>query len=273
MSTGAAADLKEINLKQANSSASWLAIADGVPVGRSLLFHVPGLPRLVEAEYYLREDHFGRELLSDLTRPILGLTVKNNVRLISTRAPGYGTAELALLQRVGFYLEHEETVMLLNKDQTIQPADHPRTTVELPDISMAIEPFMQLYEECFIGLPWFQPYHSRDEVYSELGHRGNILFLRQGADRIGATLIRLRADGVGEIEPIGLRPSARGEGLGRLLLVSAVERLRQIGATEIQSALWRANTIAFHMFRHAGFEVSAHRMYLAMDVTDPVCNR
>lgn len=61
------------------------------------------------------------------------------------------------------------------------------------------------------------------------------------------------ADGVGQIESIGVAPACHGQGLGKQLVRQAVSVLQGLGATRVQLMVMSSNTQAVALYRKYGF--------------------
>jgi ribosomal protein S18 acetylase RimI-like enzyme len=59
----------------------------------------------------------------------------------------------------------------------------------------------------------------------------------------------------GQIEPLGVRADARGQGIGRAILAEGVRRLYQHGATQVLVETHSYRNSAFGLYTSAGFEV------------------
>jgi mycothiol synthase len=71
-----------------------------------------------------------------------------------------------------------------------------------------------------------------------------------------AVLGRYDEDGrrIGDIRMVGVRPEARGRGLGRELLRWGIAELRARGAVDVELSVEGANDRALGLYRRAGFE-------------------
>jgi len=59
----------------------------------------------------------------------------------------------------------------------------------------------------------------------------------------------------GQIEPMGVHPDFRGQGLGRALLLSEIERLKRLGAARVLVQTDNQRDAAFALYQSAGFRV------------------
>lgn len=84
-------------------------------------------------------------------------------------------------------------------------------------------------------------------------HRGWIAF-REGRP-VGWVVGRVFDDGRGWVDQLAVSRSARGLGLGRALLLHALEELRRQGATSLALGVQGDNESAIALYRKVGFEV------------------
>lgn len=165
-----------------------------------------------------------------------------------------------------FYVEHTERIMALDLPATYEMAGLPEEyTVETCGKQKAITSFIRLYDLCFYGHPWYQPYDS-DEVAGTLQNPADILFLLHHEDPIGFCWTRQKQPGVGEIEPIGILPHFQNRGLGEFLLKTGLNRLYASGIRHVEIGAWEDNQAATNLYRKIGFQDSVARTYLALDL-------
>jgi ribosomal protein S18 acetylase RimI-like enzyme len=75
------------------------------------------------------------------------------------------------------------------------------------------------------------------------------------ADVLGFVTLSVVAD-VGQIGLLAVAPTARGQGLGRVLLGAAHQRMRERGAAKAQVVTQRANRPACRLYERAGYRVA-----------------
>lgn len=109
-----------------------------------------------------------------------------------------------------------------------------------------------LQQGCFPEDPW-----GTGSIASLMGQPGffSVLALREDAeedDPVGFLLARVAADD-GEIIAVGVRPDARGLGIGRRLVAAALNGARALGATALFLEVAEDNDAAQFLYKSCGF--------------------
>jgi ribosomal protein S18 acetylase RimI-like enzyme len=87
-----------------------------------------------------------------------------------------------------------------------------------------------------------------------------ILLAEQEGDVIGCAAVREFAPGIAELKRLYVKPSARGDGIGRALSVEAIERARAEGFTSIRLDTLPTMTAAAALYSALGFrEIAPYR--------------
>jgi putative acetyltransferase len=87
-----------------------------------------------------------------------------------------------------------------------------------------------------------------------------ILLAELEGDVVGCAAVREFAPGIAELKRLYVRPTARGEGLGRALSVEAIERARRAGFASIRLDTLPEMTAATALYRGLGFhEIPPYR--------------
>jgi len=67
---------------------------------------------------------------------------------------------------------------------------------------------------------------------------------------------------VGEFEPVGTRPAFRGQGIGKVVMLEGLRRLRALGAETALVVSWGANEAARRLYEAVGFQIlDRERLY------------
>ena len=83
---------------------------------------------------------------------------------------------------------------------------------------------------------------------------GDVLLARDDDDRvIGCVALEPSGDGVFELSKMAVSPAERGRGIGRLLVESAIERARDLGATSLFLGSNRRLAAAISLYESVGF--------------------
>ncbi len=90
-----------------------------------------------------------------------------------------------------------------------------------------------------------------------------IYFAELGGQVIGKVHLQL-IDGVGGIYGLGVLPEFRGRGLGRAVLLGAVEKLKKAGAKEIMLQVATGNANALHLYESCGFVTTSTMDYFEL---------
>jgi ribosomal-protein-alanine N-acetyltransferase len=246
-----------------DANGVWLLLECGQLRGYAALFPVPGLSHIFELHGEVLPDACAGGGAGDLLDTVVQESDVGSVRQISYAVDDLQDEDAIFLQAYGFRLEHEEWRM-----QCALPPLQPLPTLppgyqvgSLPQ-GRRVEAFLQLYDASFSPRAWYQPY-SRGEVASEWARGHELLFLFYEQQPVGFAWLRQYGED-GEIEPMGLLPAFQGQGLGRVLLLSALWRFAECGLRRATLGLWRQNEAALHLYQNAGFRQISRRYYLAL---------
>ena len=241
----------------------WLAYRDRRPVGYASVSPAPGLPGVYDLDGGVLPDHRRQGGGSRLLMAIVGALRAQGARRQSHPTPSLDTQAARFLLSHDFVVGHREMQLQRADLEALSvPALPPSIRLQTFARPVAADHFRHLYEAAFRDSPWYQPYHSAAEVETELDRATDLLFLTAGSRVVGFAWLRGPLDGVGEIEPIGLIPRWRGQGLGRVLLLAALDRQRRRGAARAQVALWRDNERALALYRSLDFRPVGQRYFL-----------
>jgi putative acetyltransferase len=82
---------------------------------------------------------------------------------------------------------------------------------------------------------------------------GDILIARVGTASVGCVALVPTGNGVYELSKMAVAPEAQGRGIGRKLLVAAIERARELGATSLFLGSNTKLASAVHLYESVGF--------------------
>lgn len=118
------------------------------------------------------------------------------------------------------------------------------------------------------------PARSRERVVHLIGGpAGTILVAEHDGRLLGLAVISATAASanplhvprrVFEIVTIVVRKSARGQGIGKLLMGASLEWAKQHGAEHVEISVYAFNEDAVRMYTAAGFTMLRHRMMLPL---------
>jgi mycothiol synthase len=250
---------------------AWVIEQSGQVQGYAAVQPVPGLEGVVELQGCIAPAVQRQGLGSHLLRRLLNELQGSSVAQLSYPVSSLDSPAALFLGHHGFTVEHEEWQMRLGNLATLPAVQLPAGwSVKTLTHTTAIPLFRRLYRQSFSPHPWFQAYTANREVVEELraigGTAADILFLAYDGEPAGFAWTRLPAPTIGEIEPIGLIPTFQRQGLGRQLLLAALHKLAQRGASQVQLGVWTTNTAAIHLYQQLGFRPTQTTTYLALNI-------
>lgn len=245
----------------------WVVERGRRPIGYAAVIPVPGLPGVLELTGGVAPSWRGRGLGSRLLERVKTDAAAAGALELSCFAERPDDPTSLFLLRRGFYVEHEECLLEFDGLDNLPSLPlNPRLQFRDYPSREAIDLFCRLYDECFTGLPWSQPY-SAAEVAAALANPEDLLFILVDDIPAGVAWLENGAGDRGRIEPIGVSPPYRGQGYGRRLLLEALRRLRLRGATLVEIGVWRDNAAALALYQSIGFRETANWYYLACRLT------
>ena len=111
------------------------------------------------------------------------------------------------------------------------------------------ERWLALYNEAFADVPNAATY-GPEELSEQLARPGSCGLALEGERPVGIYELDLQA---GEIEGIGLEKAAQGRGLGRELLLLAMDLLAEQGCARCWLQVSTANPAAYQLYQKTGF--------------------
>jgi GNAT superfamily N-acetyltransferase len=147
-------------------------------------------------------------------------------------------------------------------DITIVSAEDRRVVTDTVAIASIHTPedaaaFAALSEEWISAYFTLEP-KDREQIEHPFAHfvdpGGDVLLAREEERAIGCVAIEPGSDGAFELSKMAVTPSARGRGIGRLLLRAAIERARELGATSLFLGSNHRLEAAVGLYESAGFE-------------------
>jgi mycothiol synthase len=168
------------------------------------------------------------------------------------------TKRRALLEGVGFKLLPARDLRL------VRPLDIPLPAAHLPPGFVLrhgvhgeeLEQYQELHRAVFDGISMGFDYHQSPGYQSDL----DVIAVDSAGTFAAFCLCELTEVGdssgeftVGEIGVIGTRPTHQRHGLGRALLLTGIQQLKERGATSVFLETEQAETPALHLFTSLGF--------------------
>ncbi len=83
---------------------------------------------------------------------------------------------------------------------------------------------------------------------------GAILIAVDGATQIGVVALMVMGEGSVELAKMGVRPQAQGKGAGRMLVMGAIEKAREMGMKRVYIETNAVLGPALKLYRDAGFQ-------------------
>lgn len=260
---------QELEERLEAGSRAWVVARGRRLAGYAAADQLPGLPGV----YYLtggivparRRQGLGAMLL----RHVQEVAADAGIRQLSCRVADLEDDTAGFLLRRGFHVEHEECLLALDDFSGLPPlTDELRSGLAVFPQAEAVAHFLQVYDDSFTGTAWSQPY-TEAEVFALLAQPDDLLFAVIEGRPVGVIWHEMISTEIGRVEPLGVAHGYQGQGIGRRLLLAALEGLRQRGAREVQIGVWRTNHAAMALYTSLGFVESDNWYFLAHDVVVP----
>lgn len=260
---------QELEERLEAGSRAWVVARGRRLAGYAAADQLPGLPGV----YYLtggivparRRQGLGAMLL----RHVQEVAADAGIRQLSCRVADLEDDTAGFLLRRGFHVEHEECLLALDDFSGLPPLpDEARLGLTVFPQAEAVAHFLQVYDDSFTGTAWSQPY-TEAEVFALLAQPDDLLFAVIEGRPVGVIWHEMISTEIGRVEPLGVAHGYQGQGIGRRLLLAALEGLRQRGAREVQIGVWRTNHAAMALYTSLGFVESDNWYFLAHDVVVP----
>ncbi|MCB9006391.1 MAG: GNAT family N-acetyltransferase [Ardenticatenaceae bacterium] len=243
----------------------WIITQDAHPIGYATLLPLPGLPHLFElaggiVPQFQRQgagSFLWQTMQHDLAATAAAAGSGQAVQQITYSVPSLDSAAACFLQHHQFALEHEElTLVLPNLAQAALPTLVTPAPLQRIGRQTAVSSLPELYQRCFIGTPWFQPY-SPAEVAAIWEPDDELYYLGEHDDDIGFVWLHFPEPTVAEIEPVGIVPEKQGVGYGRSLLTTILHQLQNRDIQTVSLGVWANNQTAIHLYKALGFQHSS----------------
>jgi len=132
-------------------------------------------------------------------------------------------------------------------------------------VSVAIRSFRPGDEAAFrdINLEWIERFFAVEQKDRDvlgnpakyiLDPGGAILLAVDGETPMGVVALMVMGDGSVELAKMGVRPQAQGKGAGRMLIVAAIEKAREMGMRRIYIETNSRLGRALKLYHDAGFQ-------------------
>jgi mycothiol synthase len=246
---------------------AWILRCETSVAGYASIRPTPGLAGLYELDGFIDPGLRRQGLGGYLLQTVVGDLVGSEARQLYCSLASQDSPAARFLAASGFYAEHEERYLTLDALEDLPPTslgeDYGLRTYERAE---TIPCFRRLYDTSFYGLPWYQPYESDSEIAADLADAGDLLFLEYGRQLVGFLWLRWPELGVAEIEPVGLIPAYRNQGLGRQLMLAGLHQAVAQGARAVNVGVWRRNEAAVGLYTRLGFRETDRRLFMAYDL-------
>ncbi len=260
-----------------NDGRFWIITHQAQPIGYATLLPLPGLPHLFEiaggiAPGFQRQgagSFLWQMMKQDMAGTAPSAGSGQAVQQITYTVESLETPAAHFLRHHQFELEHEEYTMILNELDCIRLPEL-ATPAPLQRIGQqtAVSSLPDLYQRCFVGTPWFQPY-SAAEIAATWEPDDELYYLGENNDDIGFVWLHFPEPGVAEIEPIGIVQQKQGMGYGRTLLTTILQQLQDRGVQTVRLGVWANNHIAIGLYQSLGFQhnVSSYSLTFTLNVS------
>ncbi len=247
---------------------NWVLVQDGRPVGFGTVTAVPGLTGLYQLHggiaQSMRRRGLGSQLLAHIKTDLKHTAVEQISFVVSRR----DSPAALFMQSNGFEVEHVELGMLCElANFEVKRVKTPRedVSISINRKQKIIELFSSLYDRCFEGLRWYQPY-SEEEIQEIAQKEDQLFLLKDGSEVAGFAWIHHPDAETAEIEPIGILPVARGRGYGRYLLNHVLQTQKMSGKTAVSLGVWQANQAAVKLYQSVGFQEQSQTIFLQYEI-------
>jgi len=246
----------------------WTITQREQPIGYATLLPLPGLPHLFELaggiDPAFQRQGAGSFLWQTMKQDVSGTAPKAGsgqaVQQITYTVDNLETPTAHFLRHHQFALEHEEYTMVLNNlDRVTFPDLMTPSPLQRIGRQTAVSSLAELYQRCFAGTPWFQPYTAA-EVAATWELDDELYYLGEDKEDIGFVWLHFPKPGLAEIEPIGIVQEKQRLGYGRTLLTTILKQLQNQGIHTVTLGVWANNQTAINLYRALGFQRS-HSSY------------
>lgn len=241
----------------------WTITQQQDPIGYATLLPLPGLPGLFELAGGIAPEFQRQGAGSFLWRHMQKDVAGTAVRQIGYAVDSLNDPTARFLLRHQFILEHEEWTMVLD-DLNTRHWTPPAVTGQLQRVGRqtAVQTLPRLYDQCFAGTPWFQPYTTA-EIVATWEPDDQLYYLVVEGQEIGFVWLHFPNPGQAEIEPIGIVAEKQSSGYGRFLLIETLNQLQAQGNKTVTLGVWANNHTANHLYQSLGFDHSSSSYSLA----------
>ena len=114
-----------------------------------------------------------------------------------------------------------------------------------------------------LNLEWLERYFTVEDIDRRvlgdpqreiIARGGAIVFARDDTGYVGTCALKHHGDGVFELTKMAVTPTAQGRGIGRRLLVAALQRFHALGGTRLYLESHDSLRAALRLYESAGFE-------------------
>lgn len=187
-----------------------------------------------------------------------------NMLLLSDRR---SVAGQKFIQGTGAKYKHTEYEMYLKKDAS-KPPEEQLCSIIFRKATNADAPEIARQNAIYFSDIFGNSTNSHDGNESkgiilpeEEEQRGMTIFLvEQDQQVIGKVHLQLISS-IGGIYGLGVLPEHRGKGLGRAILMQAIEKLKETGANEVMLQVEAENANALNLYKSCGFEETSTMDY------------
>jgi N-acetylglutamate synthase-like GNAT family acetyltransferase len=140
---------------------------------------------------------------------------------------------------------------------TTSPSDHsPEVTVTHMATSAEARKFKELNEQWIVDLFTLEP---KDEMLLDdpqgtmVEPGGRVLIARTNGDVVGCVALLAAGDGVFELSKMAVSPTLRGHGVGRAILLAAINAAKDAGAASLFLVTNTKLANAVYLYESVGF--------------------
>lgn len=246
-----------------HATQAWALEQRGRCIGFATIDGLPGLPGLFALDGGILPPYRRGGYGSLLLEAVLADGRRTAVNTLTHPVARLDSPAGRFLIKNDFVIEHVELVLERRLSQPLHPKTAmPRYALAKLDLSAAPSQLPVLYQRCFQGTPWNQPY-SADEIEATLTPLDEVWLLLVKGETVGFAWLHTVSERVVELEPFGIVQAHWGIGYGRYLLDALLYEMRARGKTAVRLTVWQQNEVARKLYKAAGFVEVDKTFYLS----------
>lgn len=204
-----------------------------------------------------------RGICRSLLRQALSEMKAEGIQSCRIKVPEDSAAGNACVQHAGARYDTSEFFMIMEKPESSRPTSQGHITFRTAEEQDW--PFLIRCSSQAFGDPesWTEAYFNRTSGPSSVTYTAT-----DGSTPVGMLRVNYVREDIAFIYNFCVLPDYQGKGYGREILASAVGQLQRQALSEIRISVVTGNKRALHLYRSAGFAVSAESRYYVISMQD-----